>query len=71
MFKIALMTYICFHNLAPACIKDMLFHKPITSHNAWIDNGHLKPEPKLGLNFVKSQVMFCSFGSMECIAVIC
>ena len=54
------MTYKCFHNLAPAYIKDMLsFHQPIVSHNVKSNTDHLKLEPKLGLNFVKSQAMFC------------
>ena len=60
MFKIALMTYKCFHNLAPAYIKDMLsFHQPIVSHNVRSNTDHLKLESKLGLNFVKLQAMFC------------
>ena len=60
MFKIALMTYKCFHNLAPAYIKHLLsFHQPIVSHNVRSNTDHLKLEPKQGLNFVKSQGMFC------------
>ena len=60
MFKIALMTNKCFHNLAPAYIKDMLsFHQPIVSHYVTSKTDHLTLKPKLGLNFVKSQAMFC------------
>ena len=60
MFKIALMMYKCFHNLAPAYIKDMLsFHQPIVSHNVRSNTDRLKLHPRLGLNFVKSQAMFC------------
>ena len=37
MFRIALMTYKCFDNLASTYIKDMLsFNKPIASHNVRI-----------------------------------
>ena len=65
MFKIALMTYKCFHNLAPAYIKHLLsFHQPIVSHNVRSNTDHLKLEPKQGLNFVKSQGMFC-FAALE------
>ena len=48
MFKIALMTYKCFHNIAPAYIKNMLsFHQPIVSHNVRSNTDHLKLEPRL------------------------
>ena len=60
MFKIALLTYKCFHNLAPAYLNDTLtFHKLSVTHNARSNNDLLKLEPKIGLNFVKSKAMFC------------
>ena len=35
------------------------FHQPIVSYNVRSNTDYLKLEPKLGLNFVKSQAMFC------------
>ena len=60
MFKIALLPYKCFHNLAPAYLSDTLtFRKLSVTHNVRIKNDLLKLEPKLGLNFVISKAMFC------------
>ena len=35
------------------------FRQPVVSHNVRSNTDQLKLEPKLELNFVKSQVMFC------------
>ena len=60
MFKIALLTYKSFHNLAPAYLNDTLtFRKLSVTHNVGSNSDLLKLEPKLGLNFVKSEAMFC------------
>ena len=60
VFKIALLTYKRFHNLAPAYLNDALtFCKSSVTHNVRSNNDLLKLEPKLGLNFVKSKAMFC------------
>ena len=56
------MTYKCFRILAPAYIKDILsFHKPSATHNVRSNTDYLKLEPKLGLNFAKSQ----AFGDVD------
>ena len=60
MFKIALLTYKCFHNLAPAHPNNTLtFRKLSVTHNVKSNNDLSKLEPKLGLNLVKSKAMFC------------
>ena len=60
MFKIALLTCKCCHNLAPAYLNNTLsFRKLSVTHNVRSNNDLLKLEPKLGLSFVKSEAMFC------------